>query len=1200
MLASIARYEIRFHLTRPTTWIYLVLFIAEGILFMGTDIEVLAGGGVGSIARNAPFSIAAALLTFAAINQVIVTGIVGTSVLRDYQYRTHQLLFTTSITKYEYLTGRFVGAFVVMVLLHLGMPLGLWIGAAIPWLDAARVAKTSLPVYFSLYATLVVPTLFLTSAIFFAVGATTRSLFAIYTQGLALLVVQLATSSLLANVNNQIVGALADPFGIAAFGVVTRYWTVAEKGSAMVTLSGLLLLNRAVWVAVGLAILVLTFVTFRFRASAPSLGGTKRVEVDNAPPPAPPFARPHQRFDVVAWRAQIVSSARLSFWSIVRQPPFIAIVAIGVILLFVSSSRVDALYAQPSWPLTYTMVEALSATFVLLFVLIVTMYAGEAVWRERELKADFVADALPVRTSVSLIGNLIGLALMEALLLALLIVVGVIIQTAKGYTHYELGLYLRYLYGTTFPSLVQLTVLALLVHTVVNQKFVGHAVMVLIWGAQLLASQRGVGHPLLRYAQTPAFRYSAFYGFGPFTSELTYSALYWSGVAGLIGVAALLLWVRGTETAWGVRLRAARQRWSASAARMGVVSLAVAGGAGGAIFYNTNVTHDYRSATTLRHMKAQHELRYKPLAQLDLPRLVAADIRADLKPENQSMALSGTFAFVNKSGRAIDSLVLTQEHADLAVDTLEWSKANTVLLTDSTHRTMLFRLATPLVPNDTLRLRYKARFASHGFSQDGPTTAIAANGTYFRVDWFPQLGYQSYDELIDPSERAAEGLSPRIRVASIDDVAARSNAYMLGAHADRITFHAVVSTAPDQIAVTPGKLVREYTENGRRVFEYASEAPMSNDYAVMSARYATHHERYRGVDLEVLFEPTHTFNIGQMVASMKASLDYFTAHFAPYQFTQLRVVEFPRYAQYALALPGTIPFSEAAGFIARSPNDEQALDMPFYVTAHEVAHQWWGHQVAGANVQGFTWLSEGLSNYSALTVMEKEFGAARLQTFLAFELDQYLLGRGTERGAERPLMLVEGQPYIHYNKGSIALYAYRDLIGEEAMNRALSKFLAATAFKGPPYPTSRDLVQYLEDETPDSLKYASTDLFKTITLWDNRTQSATATPRGDGTFDVRIRVTARKVRADSVGAEQSIPLGDLVDLGVFAKSATGNPLSAPLVMRKVWLRSSDTTYSVVVKEKPVLAGIDPYNKLIDRDRRDNVRAVTMNAATEQK
>ena len=1194
MLGTIAAFEIRFHLTRPITWLYLVLFVAEGFLFMGTDMEVVAGGGVGAAARNAPFALGAALLTFTAMNQVIVTGLVGTAVLRDFQYRTHELLFTSPITKLDYLGGRFVGAFVVMAVVHLGMPLGLLLASEIPGVvDPGRLQATGLLPYLSLYGILVLPTLLLTSTIFFAVGALTRSMFAIYTQGLVLLVAQLATSSLLGNLNDQRLAALGDPFGIQAFNLTTRYWSFTEKNTSPVVLDGVLLSNRLLWVGVAMVIMVVTYLAFRFRSAPMALGRTKNQS--GILPASEVFEpiRPPQRFDGAAWRAQVASSARLAFSSVVRQPPFIAIVAIGIILLLVASRGADALYAQPSWPVTATLAETLAASFLLFFVLLITMYTGEAVWRERQLKADLIADALPTSQSVALLGNLIGMVLVEALLLAVLIGVGILIQTAKGYTNYEVGLYVRYLFGITFPSLIQVTVLAFLVHVLVNQKYVGHIVMVMFWGAAILMAQFGVGHQLVRYGQPPSFRYSDLNGFGPFVPGIALSGLYWSGVAGLLGVAAFLLWVRGTEATWAVRRFAARLRWSGSVTAVVVASLALALGAGGTFFYNTNVLNTYRSPAARRAGQARYEKTFKHLERLDLPRLVAAEVRADLEPERRAFGTSGTFTFVNKHSRPLDSLVVTIAHEELRVDTLVWDRPTRLLDRDPADPIRIYQVERPLAPGDTIRLRYRGRYEAHGFGNDGPSTAITANGTYFRRDWFPNLGYASELELTDDGARKELGLPPRVRAASIDDQAARANAYMLGSNADWIRFQATVSTAPDQIAVAPGKLVREYREAGRRVFEYVMAAPMSNDYAFLSARYAVRREDYRGIQLEILSHPGHAYNLDRMMESMKASLDYFTANFGPYQFDQLRIVEFPRYAQYALALPGTIPFSESAGFVARMGNGPEALDLPFYVTAHEVAHQWWGHQVAGANVQGTTWLSEGLANYSALTVLEKRYGAEHLQRFLAYELDQYLLGRAAERTGELPLDLVEHQAYIHYNKGSLALFAYRDLIGEPAMNRALARFLAAKAFSGPPYPTSRDLIQYLNADTPDSLKYASVDLFQTITLWDNRTESATAARQSDGTYQVTLRIGARKFRADSVGRQQEVPIADLMDIGVFGESTSGSRLGKALGVTKIWVRRADTTVTVVVRERPALAGIDPYNKLIDRDRRDNVRVVTI-------
>jgi aminopeptidase N len=176
---------------------------------------------------------------------------------------------------------------------------------------------------------------------------------------------------------------------------------------------------------------------------------------------------------------------------------------------------------------------------------------------------------------------------------------------------------------------------------------------------------------------------------------------------------------------------------------------------------------------------------------------------------------------------------------------------------------------------------------------------------------------------------------------------------------------------------------------------------------------------------------------------MERSLDYYQSAFGPYQFDQARIIEFPGYATFAQAFANTMPYSEAIGFLADN-SDPDAIDYVFYVTAHEVGHQWWAHQVIGGNVQGGTMLVETMAQYSALMVMEKEYGRDKMQKFLRYELDRYLRDRGGELVAEMPLSQVENQQYIHYRKGSVVMYALRDLIGEDKVNAALAKFLKAS------------------------------------------------------------------------------------------------------------------------------------------------------------
>ena len=177
-----------------------------------------------------------------------------------------------------------------------------------------------------------------------------------------------------------------------------------------------------------------------------------------------------------------------------------------------------------------------------------------------------------------------------------------------------------------------------------------------------------------------------------------------------------------------------------------------------------------------------------------------------------------------------------------------------------------------------------------------------------------------------------------------------------------------------------------------------------------------------------------------MIGSAKAGLDYYSKNYGPYQFDQFRVIEFPRYRNFAQSFPNTVPYSEGTGFIGRLEHPED-IDFTWFVTAHELAHQWWGHQLIGGYEKGSNMMSESLAEYSALRVMEHKYGDDHMRRFLKFELDGYLRGRAGEVRHEPPLVLVQNEPYVWYQKGSMAFYALSDAIGEDKLNAALKEFL---------------------------------------------------------------------------------------------------------------------------------------------------------------
>ena len=277
----------------------------------------------------------------------------------------------------------------------------------------------------------------------------------------------------------------------------------------------------------------------------------------------------------------------------------------------------------------------------------------------------------------------------------------------------------------------------------------------------------------------------------------------------------------------------------------------------------------------------------------------------------------------------------------------------------------------------------------------------------------------------DDNDRKEKGLPKRERMMERNDPRG-TDMSLFGDEADHIDFKMQMSTDKGQIAIAPGYLVKQWEETGRVYFQYDMDAPMCNFFSMISANYAVKKDKWNDVNLEIYYHPGHEYNLDKMMEGMKDALAYYTKNFSPYQFRQLRIMEFPRYATFAQSFANTIPFSEGIGFISKINDPDKDIEFVYYVTAHEVAHQWWGHQVLEARVKGNAMLSESMSQYSALMVLKHKFTPEIIERYLKYELDRYLRGRAGEQKKEQPLEFVEGQGYIHYQKASLVFYALQD------------------------------------------------------------------------------------------------------------------------------------------------------------------------------
>jgi hypothetical protein len=698
-------------------------------------------------------------------------------------------------------------------------------------------------------------------------------------------------------------------------------------------------------------------------------------------------------------------------------------------------------------------------------------------------------------------------------------------------------------------------------------------------------------HLLYRYGSATPDPYSDMNGYGHFIGPHLLLRGYWATFAVALLAVALLFWPRGTSLGLRDRLRQARARLRGPALATLAASLLVFAGLGGWIFYNTDVLNEYVPGDLAKERAAQYEKDYRQYKDLPQPRIAAIRADVDIFPEQRRVDIRGVYRLENRTHAPIADLHLNT-NPDVEIRKLGFGP-HTVVKKDDVNGYAIYRLATPLAPGASLDLSFELSSVPHGFPMDGGGTSVVYNGTFFNnYAALPQIGYNERAQLQDRNDRRKQGLPQLPRMNPIGNVAARGSNY-LTTTGDWVDFETTVSTSEGQIALAPGYLQREWTEGGRRYYHYKSEAQLLPFFSWLSADWKVARDRWNDVAIEVYHHPGHAWNVPRMIDSTRKSLDYYSRNFSPYQFRQFRILEFPGYQSFAQAFAGTIPYSESIGFIA-DLRDREDIDYVFYVTAHEAAHQWWAHQVIGANVQGATMLSESLAQYSALMVMEKEYGPRQMRRFLKYELDRYLMSRATERVEELPLALNENQQYIHYNKGSVVFYALRDAIGEEQLNAVLSEFVRQWGFKGPPYPTTRDFLDLLYARTAPEHHPFIRDLFERIVFWNHRATRADVRKREDGKYVVTLDLHAEKVSTDGKGKETQEPVDVLVDIGVFARLPGGEETDEKvLYLEKHRITAADTTLELVVDELPYEAGIDPYNKLIDRDSGDNRKKVTL-------
>ncbi|WP_374275299.1 ABC transporter permease/M1 family aminopeptidase [Brevundimonas sp.] len=1195
MFFKIAAFEFRYQLKQPAFWVICILFGLMGFGLIAASENISLGGG-GNTHVNAPYAISVANQVFNVFFMLATAAIVANAVARDTQTGFGPLIHATRISKFDYVYGRFFGAFAVAALAYLSISLGMMLGTVMPWVDSETLGAFRPLDYLYAYGVFGLTGLFFTSSVLFALATATRSMMATYVGVVGLIIAYLVAGGTLGSRPELIdISAWVEPFGSAAYGLVSRYWTPEERNTLNPELVGVLLYNRLLWTGIGLVFLAGAYALF-----SPSARGAKakkedklRKMAETAPKAAPVAVRsarlPDTRHDLKTAWAQLTARTRFEMALIFKSPAYLVLILLGAAFAFANLVFSGEVYGTPSIPVTRAVIGTLEGAFGLITVIIAIYYAGELVWRDRDRKVHEIVDASSAPDWTFLLPKTLALALVLASTLIVAMIAGIIWQTIRGNFDYQLGQYLYWYVWRQTISMSLLAALAIFIQAMSPNKFVGWALMVVYLIATIVLGNLGFDHYLYNYGVGPGVPLSDLNGAGDFIGFEAVTNAYWGAFAILLLVVTFALWRRGTETRFKPRLKRAPQRLKGPAGVIAGLALVAFVGLGAFVFVSTNVWNDYRSRDDSELRLANMEkalLQYEDTPQ---PAVVDVTLDLDLYPHAPRLETTGRYVIQNKTGaplpavhlRWIEDLDVTRLDVQGATIEREWP--------DYQYR--IYRFDQPMQPGERRTIDFQTVRYQRGFTNGGNLTSIVDNGTFINNGGFAiDIGMDRGGLLTDRTKRRKFGLPAELRMRDLNDPEGLTENYI---GVDWVNADITLTTDADQTPIAPGYKVSDVTTGDRRTARFVTEAPILHFFSVQSADYDITREIHDGVALEIYHHPDHDQNVQRMIDALKAGLDYMQPAFGDYQFRQARIIEFPAYASFAQAFANTMPYSEDIGFIADLRNPDK-IDYVSFVTVHELGHQWWAHQIVGANVQGATTLSETLAEYSALMVMEKLYGPDQIRRFLKYDLDTYLRSRGSERLGEFPLVRVEaGQGYIHYQKGGHVLYLLRDQLGEEAVNAALRSLLEAHKFGEAPYPRSVDLIAAIRAQAPASKQALITDLFERITLYDVKVTEAEATRLPNGRWDVELTVEARKLYADAQGVETEAPLNETMEIGLFTAEPGRGVFDQEdvILMERRPIRSGTQTFRFVTSQEPKFGGVDPYNKWIDRNSDDNVEAI---------
>lgn len=1050
MLKEMIKFEFGVLIKSPLSYFLLLVFFSLALVMMiGTggyfDGPIKASNNIRLL--NTPYELTYISQFFIKLLLVVVPIIVGQSLYKDYNSKMYTILYSYPIHKKAYLFSKLISSLTFVFFIAFVICLAMVIGESILGSSNPKIAPFSIAGYVHILLLYYFPNILIVGILVFVVVGYTRNVFAGFIVVIVLFLLQLIVQNVFFN-NLQLLTAL-DPFGQNAFMATTKDWNLIMKNSNQLPMGHLIWINRLVWLTIASFLFSLFYRKFDFQYDTLWQGKLKfkRAIIKES------LTHPIKNNLVPSFRLDHSMSAQwntlwylswYTFRSITKNAMFYVLAGFGVLTIFFIQIRVTETGDFNLLPYTRILVKGPFSIYEVLLIMITFLYTGIVVNQAKSNRFDSLIDVTSVQNWQLTLSKVLSIALMQLTLLGLFLFCCLGIQMYHGFYDFQLGLFAYRLFVLSFPVLLVWNLTSIFIHTLIPNVYAGIFILIMIWLAADNLDHFGLESQLLKFNQAPRLDYSDLSGFGHYLSGYFSYQVFWILFSIVLLVFSFLLWERGVIDGLKSKWKLALSRISLTHSAVLILCLLMITGLGFKLVQEEQADAKYLSALNKGYLKSFKSEwgKYDALAKA---KITDVSLNIDLYPGENRFEANGSYTIVNDTESKLDTILLRTGFDENT--SIKWARSCNLLKEDTLMNYYLYELEGGLEKGDTIQLDFN--ISSVANSLLSRNSAVINNGTFLKHDILPRLEYQFSNE--EKKHKHRNGIC----------------SHFYSKDADLVNLRTTISTSDDQIAIAPGKLMSKIQSSGRVNYVYQTETPVKLNFSFHSARFKSTTEEYKGISLSYYCHPNHSFNNENMLEGIKSAIDFNTKNFGPYPHEEIRIIEFPHNEEsYSATLTANnIPSSEILFNINAKAMDEK-INLPFYVMAHELTHEWFGNQSMPAASQGAKLLTESITEYITLMIYKNYKGKKLAQQFLKLQHKRYHKGRVKANNDEEPLCSVKSdQDYIAYGKGAVALNTIANEVGEKLMLQVLKEYL--NNYGGTPdhYATAFDFIDLLKSRT---------------------------------------------------------------------------------------------------------------------------------------